>query len=564
MLDNWDNFWYSVAAIWDFDANRVPDIVVWAINDDDGWTDKWAIWILLLDSNWTVISNQKISDTQWLFEWTIINWDQFWTSLANLWDINSDNVTDIAVWAMDDDWGLDRGAIWVLNLNNNWTVSSYQKISNTQWSFSWILNNNDYFWNSLSSIWDLNKDWITDIVTTAKQDDDGAIDQWAVWILNLNWIVDTIKIDNESPLNSNPATMSSVTASSTSSLIIEANEVTDEGEGSVFYSFQETTWNSWAIIISDWQTWNVLTDTWLSVNTNYCYKVQTRDWLYNTWSWTTTWSCAYTLANTPEIIEITNISTKKVQVLINTGWNPPDTEYLIEVDSDWDSIYDSYANSSWSTQTWIYWSTYENFNGATWTNIWNLTPEKAINIKIKARNWNNVETPYSSEWTWSTQSIIWISVLNSDLQFSIWAWENVDTFSQVQISTNWENWYVLYIKDNSSSWSGYSFQSITDDSIWIQDFSWTLDNPSSWWFSDVWVWISIWNATTKDEVKWWTWANQKYWSVSNMFEQIHNKDWFTDFTQVDLTQVKFKIKTPENQTIWKYYEIYTFMATVDL
>ena len=72
------------------------------------------------------------------------NNDHFGISVSQIGDLNNDGVVDIAVGAYkDDDGGQDRGALYIIFLNNDGTVKSFQKISSNNES-SW-LQNNDFF-----------------------------------------------------------------------------------------------------------------------------------------------------------------------------------------------------------------------------------------------------------------------------------------------------------------------------------------------------------------------------------------------------------------------------------
>ena len=66
----------------------------------------------------TVLSHQKISDTQGGFTGILDNYDHFGSSVASLGDLDGDGVGDLAVGAFgDDDGGTNRGAVWVLFLD---------------------------------------------------------------------------------------------------------------------------------------------------------------------------------------------------------------------------------------------------------------------------------------------------------------------------------------------------------------------------------------------------------------------------------------------------------------
>ena len=130
---------------------------------------------------------QKISDTEGGFTGTLEDSDSFGRSSVNIGDLNGDGITDLVVGAPADfDGGSGRGAVWILFLNSNGTVKSHQKISDTEGGFPGVLDDQDFFGVSASSIGDMNGDGITDLTIGAIYDDDGGTDRGAVWILFLN------------------------------------------------------------------------------------------------------------------------------------------------------------------------------------------------------------------------------------------------------------------------------------------------------------------------------------------------------------------------------------------
>ncbi|MCI5121806.1 MAG: hypothetical protein D3908_11575, partial [Candidatus Electrothrix sp. AUS4] len=186
-LDNSDFFGRSVAKVGDLDGDGVTEIAVGAVNDDDGGSNRGAVWILFMNSDGTVKAEQKISDLQGGFNGTLDNDDIFGQAIASIGDVDGDGVPDLAVGsAYDDDGGTNRGALWILLMNTDGTVKEEQKISSTEGGFFGILHDSDLFGWSVGRVGDLDMDGIPDLITGAPSDDDGGADRGAVWLLLLN------------------------------------------------------------------------------------------------------------------------------------------------------------------------------------------------------------------------------------------------------------------------------------------------------------------------------------------------------------------------------------------
>ena len=73
----------------------------------------------------------------------------------------------------------------ILFLNPDGTVKAEQKISATQGSLQAVLDGNDQFGASVTSLGDLSGNGVASIAVGAHRDGDGAADAGAVYILNL-------------------------------------------------------------------------------------------------------------------------------------------------------------------------------------------------------------------------------------------------------------------------------------------------------------------------------------------------------------------------------------------
>ncbi|MFB0516618.1 MAG: leucine-rich repeat domain-containing protein, partial [Candidatus Neomarinimicrobiota bacterium] len=183
-LDDLDYFGVSVACLGDLDGDGVTDLAVGAHHDDDGGADHGAVYILFMNTDGTVKSFQKISDTAGNFTATLNVLDSFGASVTGLGDLDGDEVMDLAVGAYaDDDGGIYRGAAYVLFMQTNGTVKSYQKISDTEGNFTAVLDDYDYFGGSLAAVGDLDDDGITDLAVGSYYDDDGGTDYGAWYVL---------------------------------------------------------------------------------------------------------------------------------------------------------------------------------------------------------------------------------------------------------------------------------------------------------------------------------------------------------------------------------------------
>ncbi|MCP4961541.1 MAG: hypothetical protein GY925_20025, partial [Actinomycetia bacterium] len=186
-LDDGDQFGLGVGGIGDIDGDGINDIAVGADNDDDGGSNRGAVYVLFLNADGTVRAEQKISATTGGLTGPLGDNDRFGLDIAALGDLDGDGSNDIAVGAIgDDDGGTDRGAVYVLFLNTDGTVKAEQNISSTSGGLTGPLDDNDWFGADIALLGDLDGDGVADIAVGATRDDDGGTDRGAVYILFLN------------------------------------------------------------------------------------------------------------------------------------------------------------------------------------------------------------------------------------------------------------------------------------------------------------------------------------------------------------------------------------------
>ncbi|MHC5210470.1 MAG: hypothetical protein ACYTG2_07125 [Planctomycetota bacterium] len=174
-LDALDEFGTSVATLGDLDGDGIVDVAVGAWGDDDGGPDRGAVWILFLDTDGTVKSHAKISDTSGGFTAVLDDFDRFGHSVNRLGDLDGDGVTELAVGGVfDDDGGTNQGSMYILFLDADGTVKSHAKISETSGGLTADLDPGDLFGHSVAALGDLDGDGVTELAVGADGDDDGG------------------------------------------------------------------------------------------------------------------------------------------------------------------------------------------------------------------------------------------------------------------------------------------------------------------------------------------------------------------------------------------------------
>jgi len=182
-----DRFATSLAVIGDVDGNGAVDVAVGAPGDDDGGTDRGAVYVLLLDAAASVLSTVKISATSGGFTGALDDDDRFGSAVAGLGDIDADGVSDLAVGAIrDDDGALDAGAVWILTLNSSGAVETARKLSALTPGMEGALAKWDYFGSAIVSLEGLLEVGKHALAVGARGTDGSGFDHGAVWVLSLD------------------------------------------------------------------------------------------------------------------------------------------------------------------------------------------------------------------------------------------------------------------------------------------------------------------------------------------------------------------------------------------
>jgi len=183
-LEAGDTFGAALAGIGDLDNDGNPDLAVGAPGTVSRGETRGAVWVLFLDADGSVISEQQIADRTGGFSGTLSKGDQFGAALASVGDLSGDGVADLAAGAPDDDDGADdAGAIWLLLMTTGGTVDGWQKVSDTAGNFNGGLDAGDNFGAAIAGLGNLDNTNIDDIAAGTPGNDDGGTDKGAVWIL---------------------------------------------------------------------------------------------------------------------------------------------------------------------------------------------------------------------------------------------------------------------------------------------------------------------------------------------------------------------------------------------
>lgn len=179
-----DFFGVSLDLLGDLNGDGTPDLVVGAMGDNDAGTENGALYILFLNPDGTVKAQQKISEIYGDFGGRLDNGDRMGVSVATIDDVNGDGVRDIAVGSYrDDGGGTNKGAVWIMMLNQQGRVVDHHKICESCPSFLGEFSAKYEWAQAVAYIGRLHEEGVSYFAVSGTRDNEGGSSKGAVWLL---------------------------------------------------------------------------------------------------------------------------------------------------------------------------------------------------------------------------------------------------------------------------------------------------------------------------------------------------------------------------------------------
>jgi hypothetical protein len=174
------SFGNCLALLGDLDGDGLPELAVGAFGES-------AVYLLFLNSDGTVRRHVRIADGAGGLPTATTGVTEFGSSCALVGDLDGNGVPELAVGAAKDDTGFpDAGALYVLFLNPDGTVGSFEKLAHGLGGFpTGLLDGSDFFGQSCTSLGDLDGDGFPELAVGASGDDTGGSNFGAVYLLSL-------------------------------------------------------------------------------------------------------------------------------------------------------------------------------------------------------------------------------------------------------------------------------------------------------------------------------------------------------------------------------------------
>ncbi len=185
VLKDGDVFGRSVASLGDLNFDGTTDLLVGAPLTDDGGENRGAVWVLLLNSDGTVLSANKISSTTFA-PISPVNYDAdaFGTSVALLPGVTENGIRKIAIGARNAiESDRRQGAVWILWVNPTGLPLAAGRITDTAGDFDPWLEGSDQFGSSVAWIGDFNGNGIGTLAV-------GAVGTESMWMLDFSAVMD--------------------------------------------------------------------------------------------------------------------------------------------------------------------------------------------------------------------------------------------------------------------------------------------------------------------------------------------------------------------------------------